>query len=62
MVLEKGVCAETTTRIRFQERAPMKAMLLGFAAAIVIAVGASVALTSIDHSSASRFSSSSVRL
>ncbi|TWA83480.1 hypothetical protein FBZ85_101225 [Azospirillum brasilense] len=40
----------------------MKAMLLGFAAAIVIAVGASVALTAIDHSSASRFSSSSVRL
>lgn len=40
----------------------MKAMLLGFVAAIVIAVGASVALTSIDHSSATRFSSSSVRL
>ncbi|MDQ2103498.1 hypothetical protein [Azospirillum isscasi] len=40
----------------------MKAMLLGFAAAIVIAIGASVALTSVDHSSATRFSSSSVRL
>ncbi|WP_286191889.1 hypothetical protein [Roseomonas genomospecies 6] len=40
----------------------MKAMLLGFVAAIVIAAGASVALTSIDHSSATRFSSSSVRL
>lgn len=40
----------------------MKAMLLGFAAAALIAFGAAVALTSMDHSSASRYSSQSVRL
>lgn len=40
----------------------MKAMILGFAAAAVIALGAAVALNSIDHSTAGRFSSSTVRL
>ncbi len=40
----------------------MKAMLLGFAAAAVIALGAAVALTSVDDRSATRYSSSSVRL
>lgn len=40
----------------------MKAMVLGFVAAILIAFGASVALKSVDDSSATRYASSSVRL
>lgn len=40
----------------------MKAMLLGFAAAVVIALGTAAVLNSVDHSTAERYSSSSVRL
>lgn len=40
----------------------MKAMVLGFAAAALIAFGASVVLTSLDDSTAHRYSTSSVRL
>ncbi|MCW2243027.1 hypothetical protein [Azospirillum canadense] len=40
----------------------MKAMVLGFAAAALIAFGASVALKSVDDSSAHRYSAASVRL
>ncbi|WP_281280333.1 hypothetical protein [Azospirillum ramasamyi] len=40
----------------------MKAMFLGFAAAAVIALGAAVALNTINHSTAAQFSSPSVRL
>lgn len=40
----------------------MKAMVLGFAAAALIALGASVVLNSVDGSSATRYASASVRL
>lgn len=40
----------------------MKAMVLGFAAAALIAFGAAVALFSLDYSSATRNSTQSVRL
>ncbi|WP_448206604.1 hypothetical protein [Azospirillum sp. sgz302134] len=40
----------------------MKAMLLGFAAAVAIAFGASVVLKSMDDSTATRYSTSAVRL
>lgn len=40
----------------------MKAMILGFAAAVLIAAGAAVALDRIDASSAARYSTPSVRL
>lgn len=40
----------------------MKAMLLGFAAAVLIAIGAAAALGTLDYSSAARYSSASVRL
>ncbi len=40
----------------------MKAMFLGFAAAIIVGVAAAAVLTSADMSSATRFSSLSVRL
>lgn len=40
----------------------MKAMFWGFAAAIIVALAAAVALTSADMSSATRFSTQSVRL
>ncbi len=40
----------------------MKAMFLGFAAAIIVALAAAVALTNADMSSATRFSTQSVRL
>lgn len=40
----------------------MKAMVIGFTAAILIAVGAAAVLSSVEHSSAQRFSSPAVRL
>jgi hypothetical protein len=40
----------------------MKAMFLGFAAAIIVGVAVAAVLTSADMSSATRFSSPSVRL
>ncbi|WP_372399901.1 hypothetical protein ABMY26_34160 [Azospirillum sp. HJ39] len=40
----------------------MKAMILGFAAAAVIALGTAVALNAVRHSTAERFSSPAVRL
>ncbi|WP_042446142.1 hypothetical protein [Azospirillum sp. B510] len=40
----------------------MKAMILGFAAAAVVALCAAAALTSLGHSTAERYSSQSVRL
>jgi len=40
----------------------MKAMLLGFAAAALIALGAAVALTSVDNSTATRYAGQAVRL
>ncbi|WP_280109933.1 hypothetical protein [Azospirillum sp. B506] len=40
----------------------MKAMILGFAAAAVIALGAAAVLNATGHSTAERFSSPSVRL
>ncbi|WP_281178693.1 hypothetical protein [Azospirillum thiophilum] len=40
----------------------MKAMILGFAAAAVIALGTAVALNAVGHSTAERFSSPAVRL
>ncbi|MBP2297500.1 hypothetical protein [Azospirillum picis] len=40
----------------------MKAMMLGFAAAVLIALGAAAALNAVDHSTAQRFSASTVRL
>ncbi|WP_282183828.1 hypothetical protein [Azospirillum sp. TSO35-2] len=40
----------------------MKAMMLGFAAAAVIALGAAMALNAIGHSTAERFSTPAVRL
>lgn len=48
-------------RIRFG-RDRMKAMILGFAAAAVIALGTAVALNAVGHSTAERFSSPAVRL
>ncbi len=40
----------------------MKAMILGFAAAAVIALGTAAALNAAGHSTAERYSSTSVRL
>ncbi len=40
----------------------MKAMILGFAAAAVIALGTAVVLNAVGHSTAERFSSPAVRL
>lgn len=40
----------------------MKAMFLGFAAAILIAAGAAAVLTGTDHSSAQRTATPSARL
>lgn len=40
----------------------MKAMLLGIAAAAVIALGTAAVLNSVGHSTAERYSSSSARL
>ncbi|MFD1625453.1 hypothetical protein [Azospirillum griseum] len=40
----------------------MKAMLLGFAAALLVAAVAALVLTGTDLSSATRFSSTAVRL
>lgn len=40
----------------------MKAIAIGFAAAVLIAVGAAVVLGSIQHSTAERYASQSVRL
>lgn len=40
----------------------MKAMLLGFAAAAVIALGTAAVLNAAGHSTAERFSSPAVRL
>lgn len=40
----------------------MKAMILGFAAAAVIALGTAAVLNTMDHSTAGRYSSTSVRL
>ncbi|WP_281399533.1 MULTISPECIES: hypothetical protein [Azospirillum] len=40
----------------------MKAMILGFAAAAVIALGTAAVLNSFGHSTAERYSSTSVRL
>ncbi len=39
----------------------MKAMLFGFAAIVVIAIGANTVLGALSYSSADRFSGSSVR-
>ena len=56
------LCAEPKHAKPKDGRHEMKAMILGFAAAAVIALGAAVALNSIGHSTAERFSSSTVRL
>jgi len=40
----------------------MKAMFIGFAAAILIAAGAAVVLTNMEHSSAQRYASPAARL
>ncbi|WP_376965961.1 hypothetical protein ABNQ39_31410 [Azospirillum sp. A26] len=40
----------------------MKAMILGFAAAAVIALGTAAVLITMEHSTAERFSSTFVRL